>query len=64
MCQALIGQTQRVGEVSPDLKRWQVWQEVVPHKETHEDPVVHAALKVKLEWQTGHGQLPGQVLEQ
>lgn len=52
------------GGVSPDLQRRQVRQEVVPHKEAHEDPVVHAALKVKLEGQTGHGQLPGQVLEQ
>lgn len=37
-------------------------QEVVPHEEAHEDPVVHAALKVEGKRQTGHGQFSGQVL--
>lgn len=40
-----------------------MWKEVVPNKETHEDPVVHAPLKVEGKRQAGHGQLSGQVLK-
>lgn len=32
-------------KTSPDLQRWQMWQEVIPHKETHENPVVHGSLQ-------------------
>lgn len=51
------------GEGSPDLQGRQVWEEVVSYEETHEDPIVDAALEVKLKWQAGHCQLSGQVLK-
>lgn len=40
-----------------------MWEEVVSYEETHEDPIVDAALEVKLKWQAGHRQLSGQVLK-
>lgn len=40
-----------------------MWEEVVSYEETHEDPVVDAALEVKLKRQAGHRQLSGQVLK-
>lgn len=40
-----------------------MWQEIISNKETHEDPVVDASLKIKGKRQTGHGQLSGEVLK-
>ncbi len=40
-----------------------MWQEIISNKETHEDPVVDAPLKVKGKRKAGHGQLSGQVLK-
>lgn len=38
-------------------------QEVISNEETHEDPVIHTALKVKGKRQAGHRQLSGEVLK-
>lgn len=47
----------------PDLQRWQVREEVIPHEEAHEDPVIDAPFKIKSERQAGHGELSLQVLQ-
>lgn len=47
----------------PDLQRWQVREEVIPHKEAHEDPVINTPFKIESERQAGHGELSLQVLQ-
>lgn len=39
-----------------------MWKEVIPNKETHEDPVINAPLEFEGKRQAGHRQLSGEVL--
>lgn len=47
----------------PDLQRWQMREEVIPHKEAHEDPVINTPFKIKSERQAGHRELSLQILQ-
>ena len=45
-----------------DVKRRQVWQEVVAYEEAHEDPVIQCPLQIKAERLSGDTHLHCQVL--
>lgn len=34
----------KIEHILPDLQRRQMWQEIISHKETHEDPVIYGSL--------------------
>lgn len=34
----------KMEHILPDLQRRQMWQEIISHKETHEDPVIYGSL--------------------